>query len=173
MDVLEQRCRRAGRSYDGSNSSQPDVNLEQEAALSQGGALVRSGQDLVGPSGVGAGQYAGGVQPSASPTAMEAGLGGTRASPFHSEKVRGKVELMKKRPLTLDADAEALRREKQDVFDGQGEYDYRARVARVQSSDQDPEAQGSGTLQATGGLTGRHSGMETQDSPHLNGFIQV
>ena len=49
-------------------------------------------------------------QPSVSPSTLERGMGGPTASPFQSEKVRGKVELLRKRPLTLDADGEASRR---------------------------------------------------------------
>ena len=113
MDVLEQRRRRGLKPYDDLGSTQAEVYEKQdvEAALSQGLPHDLTDQGLAGLSQGGDTSPSGGIvpQPSVSPGMLERGLAGPTASPFHSDKVRDEVELLRRRPTTLDADAEALR----------------------------------------------------------------
>ena len=77
---------------------------------------------------------------------MEDGVG-PRASPFHLNRVKDEVELIRKRPLTLDADAEAMiqDRDREGGAKANLEAEYGSlgivpRVARVQTAEpQDPE----------------------------------
>ena len=105
MDVLDRR-RRAVRPEDSTALQQGD--REYETALGQEGSMVGQVSTPTSPVATGSGNPIGAraAQALASPGALEMGLGGPKASPFHSDKIKDEVELMRKRPLCLDADAQ-------------------------------------------------------------------
>ena len=196
MDVLEQRRRRVNRSGDDSDLQQQEIQTRYETALGQ--EMYRPGSEA-GPGGADGRRIPGSPGAglaSASPTAMEMGLGqraamtaglghnpvsvpemesGLRASPFHSTRVQDEVELMRKRPLTLDANAEAMSRDREtrdgkSVEHGYGSLGSAPRVARVQTAEQQDsgEKPNDAGLEASG-ERGRHSEAGTLEFPVLNG----
>ncbi|CAE7362962.1 RE2, partial [Symbiodinium necroappetens] len=136
-------------------------DVEYQAALSQAEASAVSG-------GNASGVLARGLVPGeASPGTLEMGEAradmGPRANPFHSERVKAEVELMRHRPTTLDDDARRL----------QGEHDETALGDTKLNSLQEPDyAQMKGgpeaprvarvepTEEATGVAMGPGSGFE-------------
>ena len=92
---------------------------------------------------------------------------------------------MRKRPLSLDADAEAMKWERQDVEQQPMEPDYglmapglreqqeRIRVARVQNSEESPDRSTSAMTPSERGLGGHPSGLETHGSSFLMVFPQA
>ncbi|OLP96614.1 hypothetical protein AK812_SmicGene21126 [Symbiodinium microadriaticum] len=156
MESLTRNRRGAG----GKSAEEASAAREHDyrAALSQAGAEMAPG---IGDSGA----SMNGVRPGeSSPGALEAGTAGEAASraalpvanPFHSERVRAEVDLIRNRPPTLDKDASRLGLEPEDGDLGAGgshvgaEPDYSGllepasaaqpvpRVARVESSTEGP-----------------------------------
>ncbi|OLP96580.1 hypothetical protein AK812_SmicGene21183 [Symbiodinium microadriaticum] len=156
MESLTRNRRGAG----GKSAEEASAAREHEyrAALSQAGTEMAPG---IGDSGA----SMNGVRPGeSSPGALEAGTAGEAASraalpvanPFHSERVRAEVDLIRNRPPTLDKDASRLGLEPEDGDLGVGgshvgaEPDYSGllepasaaqpvpRVARVESSTEGP-----------------------------------
>ena len=127
-----------------------------------------------------------------SPNTMELGL---VASPFHSTRIQEEVQLLRRRPATLDQDGMALIRTRQDVGDVELYPDYESggfatamkgedkdgatgsgiRVARVQTDE--PES-GSGPPQAvqtplSERKASAHSVVGVEGPPMLNGQSRV
>ena len=194
MDILEQRRRKGGSSQEEVAPMVGEVFPNYEAALSQGGLHAAPDREVQDSGRGGTDSPRGGIapQPSVSPSTLERGMvettmstdrgvGGPTASPFHSEKIRSEVELLRRRPRTLDADGEALRKERSALEGSLKEPDYgyglldrsgsteRIRVARVQTGDRVQETPGSSAGQSMSGLEGHQAEAETRMSLRLGG----
>ena len=137
METLDHRRRRGGVSGDLQGLESGGPPSEVEAALSQS---LNSSQDASSVPAMAREAVGGGTRHhlEASPGTLERGQGSSSltASPFHSEKVRSEVELLNRRPRTLDADArKAITGKDVHVEGGHPfpEIGAGARVARVET----------------------------------------
>ena len=155
MDTLTRKRRGAGVSEPEEASGAAE--REYETALSQAEPKIGSGSGVSGTllNGVAGGDASPGTLESGEARAREQAHPLPSASPFHSERVRAEVELIRTRPVSLDEDAKKFTKEYDDAALGdaagtlQQEPDYAAlagdhgvvrdapRVARVEPSSGD------------------------------------
>ncbi|CAE7887157.1 GIP, partial [Symbiodinium necroappetens] len=155
MDTLTRKRRGAGVSEPEEASGAAE--REYETALSQAEPKTGSGGSVSGTllNGVAGGDASPGTLESGEARAREQAYPFPSASPFHSDRVKAEVELIRTRPVSLDEDARKFTKEYDDAALGdaagtlQQEPDYAAltgdhgvvrdapRVARVEPSSGD------------------------------------